>query len=47
MDPEEILELVKGGVIEPGDIDDFENLDEMLQELVVSGDLDMDTARNL
>ena len=47
MSSEEILELVKNGVIEPDDIEDFENLDDWAQELVVNGDLDMDDARSL
>ncbi|MDO8466976.1 MAG: hypothetical protein Q7S83_02435 [bacterium] len=47
MDSEKILELVKEGVIEPGDIDDFENLDEALQELVANGDVDMDSVRGM
>ncbi len=34
MDPEEILELVKDGVIEPDQIQDFEALDSEIQQLV-------------
>lgn len=41
MDPEEILELVKEGTIEPDQIEDFEALDPEIQELVADGDLDM------
>jgi hypothetical protein len=41
MDSDEILELVKDGTIEPDQIEDFENLDEPLQELVADGDLDI------
>ncbi len=47
MSPEEILELVKEGVIEAGDIEDFENLDDWAQELVANGDLDINDARGL
>ncbi len=47
MDPEEILELVKEGTIEPDQIEDFENLDPEIQELVADGDLDMDDAEGL
>lgn len=47
MDPEEILELVKEGTIEPGQIEDFENLDQEIQQLVADGDLDMDDAEGL
>jgi len=47
MDPEEILELVKEGVIEPDQIEDFENLDPEIQELVAEGDLDIDEASDL
>ncbi len=42
MDPDEILELVKDGVIEPEQIDGFENLEPEIQELVANGDLDID-----
>ena len=44
MDSEEILELVKEGVIEPDQIEDFEGLDEEVQQLVADGDLDIDDA---
>jgi hypothetical protein len=47
MDPEEILELVKEGTIEPDQIEDFENLDEEVQQLVVDGEIDMDEALDL
>ncbi len=47
MDPEDILELVKEGVIEPDQIEDFENLDPEIQELVADGDLDMGDAEGL
>ena len=42
----EILQLVKDGVIEKEDIEDFENLDDEIQELVANGDLDMEDARD-
>jgi hypothetical protein len=47
MDPSEILELVKDGVIEPDQVDDFEALDEEVQQLVADGDLDMSDAAGL
>jgi hypothetical protein len=47
MDPEEILELVTEGTIEPDQIEDFENLDEEVQQLVVDGEIDMDEALDL
>jgi hypothetical protein len=47
MDSDEILELVKGGVIEPDQIEDFENLDPEIQELVAEGDLNIDEALDL
>ncbi len=47
MDPDEILELVKDGVIEPDQIQDFEALDSEIQQLVSDGDLDMDDASNI
>ncbi|MBU6231235.1 MAG: hypothetical protein KGI50_05745 [Patescibacteria group bacterium] len=47
MDSDEILELVKDGVIEPDQIEDFENLDEEVQQLVADGDLDMEDVSDL
>jgi hypothetical protein len=47
MDPSEILELVKNGVIEPDQVEDFEALDEEVQQLVADGDLDMNDATSL
>jgi hypothetical protein len=47
MDPEEILELVKDGVIEPDQIEDFEALDSEVQQMVADEDLDLDDALNI
>ena len=47
MDPEEILELVKDGVIEPDQIEDFKALDPEVQQMVSDGDIDMDDAADL
>ena len=47
MDSSEILELVKDGVIEPDQVEDFEALDEEVQQLVADGDIDMDDVANL
>ena len=47
MDPEEILELVKDGVIEPDQIEDFGALDPEVQQMVADGDIDMDDAADL
>ena len=47
MSSSEILELVKDGVIESGQVEDFEALDEEVQQLVADGDLDMDEVANL
>jgi hypothetical protein len=47
MDPEEILELVKEGVIEPDQIEDFEALDADVQQMVADGDIDMDDTTGL
>jgi len=47
MSSAEILELVKDGVIEPNQVEDFEALDEEVQQLVADGDLDMDDFANL
>ncbi|MBU6232482.1 hypothetical protein KGP36_07655 [Patescibacteria group bacterium] len=44
MDSDEILELVKDGVIEPDQVEDFQNLDEEIQQLVADGDLDISDA---
>ena len=45
MDDEEILELVASGELDPGDIDDFRELDDDVQEMVVNSEIDMDEAR--
>ena len=47
MDPDEILELVKDGTLDPDRIEDFENLDPEIQELVADGDLDIDDALDI
>jgi hypothetical protein len=47
MSPDEILELVKDGVIEPDQVEDFEALDEEVQQLVADGDIDMDEAADM
>ena len=47
MDSDEILELVKDGVIEPEEVEDFEALDEEIQQLVADGDLDMSDVADL
>ena len=47
MDSTEILELVKDGVIEPDQVEDFEALDEEVQQLVADGDIDMDDVADL
>ncbi|MFA6270228.1 MAG: hypothetical protein WC657_03410 [Candidatus Paceibacterota bacterium] len=47
MDSDEILELVKEGIIEPDQVEDFENLDPEIQELVANSDLDIDEALGL
>ncbi len=47
MDSDEILELVKDGVIEPDQVEDFQNLDEEIQQMVADGDLDADEALSL
>ncbi|MDO8514135.1 MAG: hypothetical protein Q7S50_01165 [bacterium] len=47
MDSEEILELVKDGVIEPDQIEDFKVLDPEVQQMVAAGDIDMDDAAEL
>ena len=47
MDPSEILELVKDGMIEPDEVEDFEALYEEVQQLVADGDIDMSDAVGL
>ena len=47
MDSSEILELVKDGIIEPDQVEDFEALDEEVQQLVADGDIDMDEAGDM
>jgi len=47
MDSDEILQLVKNGVIEPDEVEDFEALDEEIQQLVADGDLDMSDVADL
>lgn len=47
MDPEEILELVKEGIIESDQIEDFEALDADVQQMVADGEIDMDDATDL
>ena len=47
MDSTEILELVKDGIIEPDQVEDFEALDEEVQQLVADGDIDMDEAADM
>ncbi|MFA6458265.1 MAG: hypothetical protein WCV72_02640 [Patescibacteria group bacterium] len=44
MDDEEILELVADGELDPSQIDDFNNLNDELQTMVVDGELTMDEA---
>ena len=45
MDPEDILQLVEDGTIEPDDISDFKDLDDEIQQLVADGELDIDDVR--
>jgi|GEM_PF-942931 len=47
MDDEEILQMVADGELDPFEIDDFKELDDELQEMVVNGDLDLDDAIDL
>ena len=47
MDADDILQLVKDGVIEPDQVEDFEALDEEVQQLVADGDLDMSDANDI
>lgn len=41
-DEEELQQLVTDGVIDESQVDDFEDLDEELQEAIVEGEVDFD-----
>mgnify|MGYP001575743262 CR=1 FL=1 len=47
MSPDEILELVNDGTIEPDADESSEALDKEVQQLVADGDLDMSDATDL
>ena len=47
MDDEEILQMVVDGDLEPDQVEDFRELDPELQELVQSGDIDVDETLSL
>lgn len=47
MDDEEILQMVIDGELDSSEIEDFKNLSDELQELVVNGDLDLSDAIEL
>ena len=44
MDPEDILELVASGDLEADEIEDFKELSDELQEMVVNGELTLNEA---
>jgi len=47
MDDEDILRMVADGELDASEIDDFKDLSDELQEMVVSGELDLDDAIEL
>lgn len=47
MDDEQILQLVEDGTIDPSEISSFKELNEELQEMVVSGELSLDEATDI
>ena len=47
MDDEDSLKLVADGEIEPEDAEDFEELDDEIQQMVLNGDIDMDEAKEI
>lgn len=47
MDDEEILQMVADGELDPSEIDDFRELDDELQEMVVSGEMSLEEAEEL
>lgn len=47
MDPEEILELVAGGDLDPEDIDDFQSLDDSIQQMVADGNISVEDALSM
>ena len=47
MDDSEILQLVEDGELDPSQIEDFRNLDEELQQMVVDGEITLDEALEL
>ena len=47
MDDEEILQLVADGELDPSEIEDFKELDDEIQEMVVSGEIDMEDAMEI
>ena len=47
MDLADILELVASGELEPDEIEDFKELSDELQEMVVSGEISLDDAMDI
>jgi len=44
MDDEEILQLVANGELDPSQIEDFKNLSDELQTMMVDGEIDLEEA---
>ena len=47
MDPEDILQLVTDGELDPSQIEDFKELDDELQQMVADGELTVEEATEL
>lgn len=44
---EETNDLIEDGIIEPDEVEDFENLDPELQDLVEAGEITLDEAQDI
>lgn len=47
MDDEEILQMVVDGELDADEVDDFKDLDDEFQDMVSSGEITLDEAREL
>lgn len=47
MDDEEILQLVADGELDHTEIEDFKELDEEIQDMVVNGEIELDDAMEI
>ena len=47
MDDEEILQLVADDELDPSEIEDFKELDDEIQEMVVGGEIELEDAMEI